>query len=71
MARLDNGLMDLSLPISNVEIALHDYVYSPRRGLEKLQSALLSLRDVSQLGVVHTLYHQRLNSFLTDRKSVV
>jgi hypothetical protein len=65
MARLDNGLMDLSLPISNVEIALHDYVYSPRRGLEKLQSALLSLRDVSQLGVVHTLYHQRLNSFLT------
>ncbi|MBU2020774.1 MAG: hypothetical protein KKA29_00520 [Gammaproteobacteria bacterium] len=64
MARLDNGLIDLSLPVSNVEMALNDYAYSPRRGLEKLQSALLSLQDVSQSSIGHVLYHQRLTSFL-------
>ena len=65
MAQLDNGLIDLSLPISNIEIALHDYVYHPRRGLEKLQSALLSLQEISQSSIVHALYNQRLSSFLT------
>lgn len=64
MARLDKGLIDLSLAISSIEIALHDYVYSPQRGLEKLQSALLSLQKISKLSTLHAFYHQRLNSFL-------
>jgi len=43
MVRLDNGLTDLSLSVSQVEIALRDYAYSPQFGLEKLRLALLSI----------------------------
>ncbi|UTV98663.1 hypothetical protein KDW99_15580 [Marinomonas rhizomae] len=63
MARLDNGLIDLSLPISNIEVALHDYVYHPRRGLEKLKSALLSLQETSLSNITNRLYYLRLSSF--------
>ncbi|WP_421855242.1 hypothetical protein [Marinomonas sp.] len=64
MARLGNGFVDLSLPISNVEIALHDYAYNPRRGLEKLHIALLSLQEISRPKIVNTSYYQRLSSLL-------
>lgn len=63
MARSDSGLIDLSLPISNIEMALHDYAYHPCRGLEQLQSTILSLQKISQSSITHGLYHQRLNSF--------
>ena len=71
MARLDNGLADLSLPISTIEIALHDYAYNPQRGLEKLYSALLSLQNASHSRGIHSLYGQRLNSVLTAVDSLL
>lgn len=71
MARLDNGLADLPLPISTIEIALHDYAYNPQRGLEKLYSALLSFQNASQSRGIHSLYGQRLNSVLTAVDSLL
>ena len=65
MARLDNGIMDLSQPVSDIEIALRDYVYQPRRGLEKFQAALLSLQNATQSHRAFVLFHQRLSSLLT------
>jgi hypothetical protein len=64
MARQDNGGIDLSLPIFDIEGALHDYAYSPSRGLEKLQLALLSLQKSTQLTSFHNVYHSRLSSFI-------
>lgn len=71
MARRDNGLANLSLPISTIEIALHDYAYNPQRGLEKLYSALLSLQNTSQPKGIHSLYSRRLNSVLTAVDSLL
>jgi len=64
MARLDNGLIDFSLSVSQAEIALHDYVCSPQRGLEKLCIALLGLQRVASLSAFQHAYHDRLSSFL-------
>lgn len=64
MAQLDNGWMNLSLPISQAEMALRDYHYSPQSGLESLRFALLSLQEITHTYTLHDNYSQRLTSFL-------
>jgi hypothetical protein len=64
MVRLDNGLIDLSLSVSQVEIALRDYAYSPQFGLEKLRLALLSMPKNTDLNTSNSAYHDRFSSFL-------
>ena len=64
MVRLDNGLIDLSLSVSQVEIALRDYAYSPQFGLEKLRLALLSIPKNTDLNTSNNAYRDRFSSFL-------
>jgi hypothetical protein len=64
MVRLDNGLIDLSLSVSQVEIALRDYAYSPRIGLEKLRFSLLSMQKITHLNISNNAYYHRFSSFL-------
>lgn len=65
MARQDNGIIDLSLPISEIEKALYNYAHSPVQGLETLHLALLSFQKNTQVSISYTDYHQRLSSFIS------
>ncbi|NLQ16537.1 hypothetical protein HGG82_02725 [Marinomonas sp. M1K-6] len=71
MARLDNRLEDLPLLVSQVETALHEYAYSPRQGLEKLQTLLTSLEARSRPKLPCPVYHQRLSAFLAATNRLI
>ena len=65
MARQDNGIIDLSLPISEIEKALYNYAHSPEQGLEALHLALLSFQKNTQVSISYADYHHRLSSFIS------
>ncbi|GGN16911.1 MULTISPECIES: hypothetical protein [Marinomonas] len=71
MARQDNGIIDLSLPISEIEKALYDYAHSPLRGLKALHLALLSFQKNTQASLSDSLYHQRLVSLIAATEQLL
>jgi hypothetical protein len=52
--------MDFSSFISDTEVALHEYAYSPQIGLEKYQSTLSSFRKITHLNACHDVFQSRL-----------
>jgi|GEM_PF-1730696 hypothetical protein len=71
MARQDNGIVDLSLLISDIEKALYDYAHTPLRGLQTLHLALLSFQKNTQICLFDSLYHQRLGSLIAATEQLL
>ncbi|MGO2353156.1 MAG: hypothetical protein ACTH58_00300 [Marinomonas foliarum] len=65
MAGLDNGDTNLSLPIAQIESALHEYAYSPAQGITKLRQTLISVKNISKSLLSSPLYNQRLLDLLS------
>ncbi|NVK72493.1 MAG: hypothetical protein HWE24_03350 [Oceanospirillaceae bacterium] len=60
-----NGIIDLSVPISQVEMALDNYAYFPYEGLESLQLALLTLQKKTCSSSFPSIYQSRLSSLVS------
>ncbi|PYF81750.1 hypothetical protein DFP75_104211 [Marinomonas alcarazii] len=65
MAGLDNGVTNLSLPIAQIESALHEYAYSPADGIAQLQQSLLSIKNLFKSSFPSPLCNQRLLDILS------
>lgn len=65
MAGLDNGVTNLSLPIAQMESALHEYAYSPAKGMAQLHQSLVSVKYISESFLSSPLCHQRILDLLS------
>ncbi len=60
MERPNKEFISLSLCVSEVEFALHEYTYAPQLGLDRLQITLLSFQENAQLESLPKAFHLRL-----------
>ena len=65
MAGLDNGVTNLSLPIAQIESALHEYAYSPADGMAQFHQSLSSVKDVLKSHHFSPLCNLRLLDLLS------
>ena len=60
MERPNKEFISLSLCVSEVELALHEYTYAPQLGLDRLQITLLSFQKNAQLESLPKAFHLKL-----------